>query len=353
MVQARPPLEPAVHTGLSEAFSLLVAELDSDELAELCAKLGSTLSTNQLEVFLRSLDKDHNGTVSLDEFLIWYAGGNAEEAAPQTLEQGEGAVAGVTTSPSSAPAPAPASAAAAVDLVRMKAEATRHPPTVLRLINLLMGLAVAVSSLCAFIIGWQKVTAIQQLLPSILNVWVFLFGLFIMAQESGSWCLFFSTAGCYRALVCVGQSRSALTDHYMRFLDTVAGRGVFYFFVGSLAVCSWQKGLGLFQLLAVFAGLGVMALAVVNVIVGLRANSALSEIRGKIAENELQDAFRTADADGSGELDMAELANMIEKLGVKLDHGQWEVLVSQLDRDNSGTVSFAELKRWWANQTMI
>lgn len=40
-------------------------------------------------------------------------------------------------------------------------------------------------------------------------------------------------------------------------------------------------------------------------------------------------------------------AVLLDKLGLQLDHRQWELLVSALDRDSSGTVSFDEFQRWY------
>ena len=58
-------------------------------------------------------------------------------------------------------------------------------------------------------------------------------------------------------------------------------------------------------------------------------------------------AFRSADADGSGELGLNEVAALVQSLGMHLDHRAWESLVTQLDRDASGSVSFDEFVRWY------
>jgi hypothetical protein len=42
----------------------------------------------------------------------------------------------------------------------------------------------------------------------------------------------------------------------------------------------WQKGLGAIQLLSVFAGLAMLALGVINGIVGIMANMHLAQVGG-------------------------------------------------------------------------
>jgi predicted lipid-binding transport protein (Tim44 family) len=117
-----------------------------------------------------------------------------------------------------------------------------------------------------------------------------------------------------------------LFDQHCHFLDTIVGRGVCYLFVGTLAVQLYQPGLGTIQLLSVFAGLTIIALAVLNMIIGLRAMAAqrafFDQIKQRVEsgaqggsdgasaqEQALLRHFREADADGSGELDLDELVS--------------------------------------------
>ena len=46
--------------------------ISGDELAELCTALGKPLSTEDLHLALKTLDKDGEGTVSLEEFMWWW-----------------------------------------------------------------------------------------------------------------------------------------------------------------------------------------------------------------------------------------------------------------------------------------
>ena len=53
--------------------------LDSKELANLCASLGSPLDHNELCAALDLMDRDKNGNVSFEEFFEWFSGWNFEK----------------------------------------------------------------------------------------------------------------------------------------------------------------------------------------------------------------------------------------------------------------------------------
>ena len=54
--------------------------LDTAELASLCQTLGTTLSRNELESALVTLDRDGNGAITYEEFVSWYYGRGADGA---------------------------------------------------------------------------------------------------------------------------------------------------------------------------------------------------------------------------------------------------------------------------------
>jgi Ca2+-binding EF-hand superfamily protein len=53
--------------------------------------------------------------------------------------------------------------------------------------------------------------------------------------------------------------------------------------------------------------------------------------------------FNAIDTDGSGELDAPELAEFARLLGLSLTGAEAQEVVSSVDRDGNGTISFAEL----------
>ena len=59
--------------------------------------------------------------------------------------------------------------------------------------------------------------------------------------------------------------------------------------------------------------------------------------------------FQRVDADGSGELDRAELSLMTRKVGgFEMSEAEIEAALEQMDADGSGTISAPEFVSWWA-----
>lgn len=57
--------------------------------------------------------------------------------------------------------------------------------------------------------------------------------------------------------------------------------------------------------------------------------------------------FTDLDLDGSGLLDMDELRQLCDDLGLELDHDQYEIVMQKLDEDGSGEVDFEEFFSWY------
>merc|ERR1712098_587384 len=54
-------------------------ELDTAELARMAQALGSSLTHNELEAAIISLDTDRSGAVSFEEFMVWFRGEGATQ----------------------------------------------------------------------------------------------------------------------------------------------------------------------------------------------------------------------------------------------------------------------------------
>lgn len=67
-------------------------------------------------------------------------------------------------------------------------------------------------------------------------------------------------------------------------------------------------------------------------------------------QEKLHAVWVAVDADGSGELDMEELGQVLEKMGQKADPAQLEVIYKQLDQDEDGDVDYEEFVEWWQIQ---
>lgn len=66
--------EGEIRTKFNQADKDKNGTLDTSELARLCSDLGTTLSRNELESALVTLDKDGDGAITYDEFVSWYYG---------------------------------------------------------------------------------------------------------------------------------------------------------------------------------------------------------------------------------------------------------------------------------------
>lgn len=145
------------------------------ELAQLCTKLGSTLTKSQLGAVLRNIDTNHDGLVSLDEFLQWWrrkTEASARAKPPDVLEQ-----------------------------LIMKAQGIKKPPILIRILNVLAGVSCLVCGNYELIphIVKNEVT-MKQLFPMLLDAWLGLFGILILLFELGEWCTYLPSNPCFSIL---------------------------------------------------------------------------------------------------------------------------------------------------------
>ena len=84
--------------------------------------------------------------------------------------------------------------------------------------------------------------------------------------------------------------------------------------------------------------------------VGARLDAIAAE-QGPEGTDPLRVVFNSFDDDGSGCLDAEELQSALGLLGVSLPLAEAEHLVTQLDTDGNGDVSFGEFEAWWASTT--
>jgi calcium-binding protein CML len=67
---------------------------------------------------------------------------------------------------------------------------------------------------------------------------------------------------------------------------------------------------------------------------------------------DLRAVFKTFDKDNSGYIDVAELASMMEAMGMEPDDDELDAAIEELDRDESGRISFDELRAWWERREL-
>ena len=148
----------------------------------------------------------------------------------------------------------------------------------------------------------------------------------------------------------IGRAKRLIFDKYFKALDTVVGRGVFFWFIAALCVATYEKDVGLEGLMGIFTGIALMVVGVINAVFGMAANAKFKQLRDKISKDALEAKFVEADKDSSGELDFEELAKFCGELGMDFTHREFELLVQSLDADCSGTVSWDEFKQWWSRE---
>jgi hypothetical protein len=64
--------------------------------------------------------------------------------------------------------------------------------------------------------------------------------------------------------------------------------------------------------------------------------------------DEVFEVFKSFDRDGSGSIDRAELARLLEALGQELPEVELEIALEVIDVNHSGRISWDEFKAWWS-----
>lgn len=79
-----------------------------------------------------------------------------------------------------------------------------------------------------------------------------------------------------------------------------------------------------------------------------KLNSQKEKMMARLAEEEggLKKVFEEVDSDGTGWLDMSELAEFFILIGIELGDEELHAAMSHIDTDSRGAVSFEELTDW-------
>ena len=77
-----------------------------------------------------------------------------------------------------------------------------------------------------------------------------------------------------------------------------------------------------------------------------------AEIR-QILDDALERLFNLIDVDASGFLDSAEIGDLMDRLGQKVDESELASIMEDIDEDGAGEVDFLEFKAWWESRMYV
>ena len=197
-------------------------------------------------------------------------------------------------------------------------------PLPLRVVSFLGGVAMIVVSILDAFRGVFNADVIHIMV----SAYVCLFGAIICILEGAeflpSWAV----------------SVQAALHAQARFLRFRWGRGVLFFFAGSLQFSHWS-------ILNVIVGGIMMLLGLISIGTGRRAADKLGELRRSIPdENALQRNF-TAHDSLNGFLGVNDFVSLVGSLGLEFGPNETEAAFAAIDLDNDGQISYEDFKQWW------
>ena len=128
---------------------------------------------------------------------------------------------------------------------------------------------------------------------------------------------------------------------YAKFLEYTWGRGVLFFFVGSLQATN-------FNMLDWVVGGFMMFVGIIAIFAGIATAQDLRLFKFSIkGEADLKEKWAKYDADGSGYLDVKELTQFVKDSGVDMNRNEIAAAYMTLDKNFDEKISFEELYYWW------
>lgn len=206
----------------------------------------------------------------------------------------------------------------------------KEGPMALKVLSFLGGLGVMTVSFTFFFNG----LATLKLTDALTHFYTFIFGLLTVVLEMNN---FFCTAG-FRATI----------ESEFRFLSRLWGRGVFYFFVGTLLF-------SLMNTLQLIVSVYMMGIGIISIAVS--RNTAKKLERLKDATGHIQDRdqiraiFNKYDHDRSGYIQKDELKNLAVDLNITLTDNELRAAMDVLDPNRRGEISFENFYLWWIGKS--
>ena len=133
-----------------------------------------------------------------------------------------------------------------------------------------------------------------------------------------------------------------MVNEHAKFLTFTWGRGVFYFFAGSLMFSQMN-------LIDMLIGGWMCFTGFTSIVVGQATANKLVSLRKTLgSESVVKAKFSKMDADSSGNLDATELAALCKELGSPLDHNELVAALGCMDKDGNGKIEYEEFYEWWS-----
>mmetsp|Transcript_6757 Transcript_6757/g.13173 ORF Transcript_6757/g.13173 Transcript_6757/m.13173 type:complete len:257 (-) Transcript_6757:793-1563(-) len=197
-------------------------------------------------------------------------------------------------------------------------------PLPLRVLAFLGGIAMIAASIIDAVRGMWHLDVIHVMV----SVYVCLFGALICVLEGAQ---FLPSR--------VTSVQGSLYNN-ARFLRFSWGRGLLFFFAGSLQFSHWS-------MLNCIVGTLMMLLGIVSILTGRRAANKLGDLRRAIPdESALQRQF-TAHVSVDGFLDLENFTNLVGSVGLQFGQNETEAAFAAIDKDNDGQISYEDMKEWY------
>mmetsp|Transcript_3238 Transcript_3238/g.5478 ORF Transcript_3238/g.5478 Transcript_3238/m.5478 type:complete len:249 (+) Transcript_3238:22-768(+) len=131
--------------------------------------------------------------------------------------------------------------------------------------------------------------------------------------------------------------------YYAKFLEYTWGRGLLYFFVGSLQVSN-------VNILDWVVGGWMVFTGVVAIGVSFAANRQMSLLKFSIkSEEDLRARWIAHDSNGDGTFDIKDLTRFIQSSGLRMTRNEIAAAFLALDRNFDEHVSYEEFYAWWSS----
>lgn len=191
-----------------------------------------------------------------------------------------------------------------------------------------------------FTSAWSIITRVIVLSPitALISAYTFLFGFFIVILEGK---VFIPPLAHFQRRL----------FFYAHFLSFVSGRGLLYFFAGSLQLSQWHFW-------EIISGGFMCAIGILSLLTGRASYTKMQQLRMSISDEAfLYQKFKEHDVNADTFLDISEFENLIKDLlstgnngeAEMMNNNELEAAFAMIDRDDNRKISLDDFKTWWSN----